>query len=62
MVDLGILVPRKFLSLQKIFSEITAILSQKLNFGKNYRYFVANIRFLAKTNAIFVAEMEINFL
>ena len=48
MVDLGILVPRKFLSSQNFFSEITAILSRKLDFGKNYRYFVTKIRFWQK--------------
>ena len=52
MVDLGILVPRKFLSSQKIFREITAylswkwnvcnttaILSQKWNVGNKYSFF-----------------------
>ena len=43
MVDLGILVLRKFWSSQKNFREITPILSQKSSFGKNYCYFVAKM-------------------
>ena len=39
MVDLGILVPRKFLRSQKIFREMTTILSRKWNSCKNHRYF-----------------------
>ena len=58
MVDLGNLVPRKFLSSQKIFREITVILSQKLDSGKTYRYFVAKNEMLVKIIDILKAEME----
>ena len=54
MVDLRIQVPRKFLSSQKIFTEITAILSRKWNFGKNYRYFVAKMKFCRKLPLFYV--------
>ena len=44
MVNIGILVPRKFLTSQKMFIEIVVFFSQKWNFGKNYRFFVTKMK------------------
>ena len=58
MVDLGILVLRKFWSSQKNFREITPILSQEWSFGKKLLLFYRKNEMLVKIKAIFIAEME----